>query len=144
MKAAYSDQKLTLKDYGIAVLKFVGVILALGICLSIANRMLPDDWRLKYAFQYSVDSERVTVARKPHDCDWSSTPLGNKHCHYKAMITIRNSENQIVGGTSVKLATSTTGEPIISYDDGETWKINPAGNNLKPVSVSVFWRKVED
>ena len=144
MKAAYSDQKLTLKDYGIAVLKFVGVISALAICLLIAQWMLPDDWRLKYAIEYSVDSERVTVEHKPHDCDWSSAPLGNKHCHYKAMITIRNSEKQIVGGTSVKLATSTTGEPIISYDDGETWKINPAGNNLKPVGVSVFWRKVED
>ena len=144
MKAAYFDQKPTLKNYGIAVLKFVGVIVALGIFLLLAQWMLPDDWRLKYAFQYSVDSERVTVEHKPHDCDWRSAPLGNKHCHYKAMITIRNSENQIVGGTSVGLATSTTGEPIISYDDGETWKINPAGNNLTPIGVNVFWRKVED
>jgi hypothetical protein len=34
------------------------------------------------AFIETVDVKNVTVMPKPHDCEWDTPPLGNKHCHY--------------------------------------------------------------
>src|ERR1700747_1452190 len=45
---------------------------------------LPDDWRIKYAAERWtdadwIDTDQVIVERKPHTCEWSSAPLGDKH-----------------------------------------------------------------
>jgi hypothetical protein len=42
------------------------------------------DWFLKwlYAGKFNVTMEQVTVAKKPHDCDFMQAPMGSKNCHY--------------------------------------------------------------
>jgi hypothetical protein len=47
------------------------------------------EWFLKwsYANHYKVTTEQVTVAKKPHDCDFMQAPMGSKNCHYKPVAT---------------------------------------------------------
>jgi hypothetical protein len=40
-----------------------------------------------YALQNNVDPEKVTIIPKPHDCDFDKAPIGNKECHYEAVVT---------------------------------------------------------
>ena len=137
-----------LENLCLAILKFCGKALLvtglLGGIVWVGWWLLPDDSTTKYTFQYDVAKNHVTIDPKPHNCDWDSAPLGSKHCHYEKLVMVLNSENQVVGGTGVAIGTSTTGKPIISFDGGKTWQINPAGNNLGARSVYVAWRKVED
>ena len=41
-----------------------------------------------YALTREVPLERVDVAKKPHDCEFLTAPIGVKHCHYDAKILI--------------------------------------------------------
>jgi hypothetical protein len=68
-----SDLKKTLA-WALAVLCVIGVISYLAT-YGVSYR----GW---VAFTDSVNIENVTVAPKPHDCEWDSAPLGSKHCHY--------------------------------------------------------------
>jgi hypothetical protein len=36
--------------------------------------------------QNDVPVERVSIQLKPHDCEWSKAPLGDKNCHFEASI----------------------------------------------------------
>jgi hypothetical protein len=58
--------------------------------------LLPADWRIKYASEYMLDPEQVAIEHKPHDCDWDSAPLGNKHCHYEEFVTVFNRDGKII------------------------------------------------
>jgi len=44
----------------------------------------PDKY--SYGFTYSVDSHNVFVDKKPTNCDWGHSPLGEKGCHYKKIV----------------------------------------------------------
>src|SRR6202035_5024976 len=70
------------------------------------------DSNLRYAFEYGVNLSAVNKDPKPHDCDWSKAPIGNKECHYEVEVV----KTRIREGVDQK-----TGKPIISYDDGSTW-----------------------
>ncbi|HET6181477.1 MAG TPA: hypothetical protein VFE61_31455 [Candidatus Sulfotelmatobacter sp.] len=48
----------------------------------------------------------VLTTPKPSDCDWSTRPLGNKHCHYKSIV-MRAGDDQ----TQIKV----TWERVIDY-----------------------------
>ena len=83
-----------------------------------------------YAAKYNVNDSYVVMNRKPHDCEWVSAPLGDKHCHYKVEVS------------SVRTGTSKDGTtPLVSYDEGKTWSFNT--DHVKP-SVVVSWTKVEE
>lgn len=66
-------------------------------------------WR--YAFRYNTTSKHVYIDKKSHDCEFLAAPIGNKHCDYSATVSV------------IRWATSTTGNPIISYDNGKTWTV---------------------
>jgi hypothetical protein len=40
-----------------------------------------------YALRNHVEPDRVTIMPKPHDCDFSKAPLGDKECHYESVVT---------------------------------------------------------
>lgn len=74
--------------------------------------------------------EQMTVSARPHDCEWGSAPLGDKHCHYDAQVQ------------TVRTTIATDGKtPLVSYDEGKTWSVN--GWGATP-SISVSWVKVEE
>jgi hypothetical protein len=93
-----------------------------------------------YAMRYSIPGEKVIRPAKPHDCEWSAAPLGEKNCHYRAMVS------------TIKSAMDQHGKAMTSYDDGKTWYMNdgsdftdtPIPNNVKATSVSVAWERVQD
>ena len=94
--------------------------------------------RLRYSAQYDVPAAKITVEDKPHDCNFFAAPLGSKYCHHERAVQ------------AVYWATSTTGTPIVSYDDGKTWStFTPdAGVNVPQYktleSVYIGWEKKPD
>jgi hypothetical protein len=88
-----------------------------------------------YSVRYGVRYDRVLVDKEPTDCDWSHAPLGGKGCVYHKVVS------------TVRWATSTTGDPIVSYDDGKTWStFTPDANDKAPPystveSASITWHK---
>ncbi len=93
-------------------------------------------WR--YSIQYGVPDEKIHRADKPHDCAFLAAPLGEKYCHYKLVLT------------TVRWATSITGNPIVSYDEGKTWSIfAPEVGSTVPKyptveDVDLGWEKVDE
>jgi hypothetical protein len=86
--------------------------------------LLPDDWRIKYAAEYMLDPDQVAVERRPHDCEWNSAPLGDKHCHYEAMVTVYNQDGKVI-------------ETSFGKPDSEP-------SDQKPTKARVEWRRITD
>jgi hypothetical protein len=84
-----------------------------------------DESELRFRLQYGDD---VSVAAKPHDCDFFGAPLGNKYCSYEP-------HAQIVMYSQDK------GEAIISYDEGKTWAWNPGGPTENKRITFIDWIK---
>jgi hypothetical protein len=38
---------------------------------------------LWYSIKYHVPVDRISIGKKPHDCDFWSAPIGRKNCHYE-------------------------------------------------------------
>jgi|HubBroStandDraft_1064217.scaffolds.fasta_scaffold153407_2 hypothetical protein len=119
-----------------STVQWVGIIL-IGIWLwSLPGEIWHSKWR--YSTFYDIPESEIYVPDKPHDCAFLAAPLGEKYCHYERNVSITH------------WATSTTGNPIASYDDGKTWNIfdPPAGTQVPRVStvkeVYVGWEKKED
>ena len=110
-------------DEGLGCL-FILALLAFGVWFGIWGK----DSALRYSVQYKTDRDRVTVDRKPTDCDFMHAPLGRKDCHYVKRVFVANHSR------------NSEGQPIVSYDDGKTWYLNPGGYD-QGVSVSVEWVK---
>ena len=89
-----------------------------------------DDSKLRYEIQY-YDTE-VIVEDMPPDCDFMTAPLGRKNCSFQKNVAIVLFSKDIQKG-----------EPIISYDDGETWDWN-RGGPTNGGRVHVFWVRTED
>jgi len=110
------------------------------ILVGIGLWSLPGDiWHSKwrYALSYGIQSSNVYVQDQPHDCAFFAAPLGTKYCHYERTASI------------TRWATSQTGNPIISYDDGKTWStFDPAPEHAPqyPTVKAVFigWEKKVD
>jgi len=86
--------------------------------------------KLRYAIQYGVDFDRITIEDAPHDCDWDRAPLGNKGCHYKKDVVV------------IKVRTDSTGARLVSYDEGKTWTFTTADSPVTS-SVTIYYEKVE-
>lgn len=41
--------------------------------------------RLRYSLQYGVPY--ASVPKKPHDCEWGTAPIGEKHCSYEIEVS---------------------------------------------------------
>lgn len=84
------------------VFKYAGAcIILLYVLLCVLWWLLPDDSETKYALGYWIEADRfgtdqVVIERKPHNCEWSSAPLGDKHCHYKAIVTPLDQNGKVI------------------------------------------------
>ena len=114
--------------FGLAVLPEI-----LGVLGPVATWIAPGNkaaYFLRYAFEANVSYDQVFVADKPRDCDFLTAPMGNKLCRYETVVQ------------TVRISTSTTGQAIVSYDEGETWRLIDADATVVP-SVTVMWIKVQ-
>ncbi len=112
-----------------------------GILVAVWVVSLPSDiWHSKwrYSLSYNVPSSKVIVQSKPHNCAFFAAPIGEKYCHYDRDVS------------TVEWATSTTGQPIISTDEGKTWSVFDPDPAVKVPStptveeVDISWEKKEE
>jgi hypothetical protein len=109
----------------------VGVIIFLGIVAWLAWSWFSDTkWR--YALQYGIDNDQVTIGDRPHDCDFMHAPLGDKGCRYdKVVYVVKRSKDP------------KTSRPMISYDDGKTWDWNDGDLSPSGTSINIGWNRVD-
>jgi len=88
------------------------------------------DWQWVYALKYDVKSAQVMIEKKPHSCEWDTSPLGNKHCHYERVISM------------VLIRWADDGRRLVSYDN-ETWYLVDPSVSVSP-SVTVSWSRVDE
>jgi hypothetical protein len=67
-----------------AVLKALACVAVFALVVEIVQ---VGPTRLYYAMENGVDPDRVTTIPKPHDCDFSKAPIGDKECHYEVVVT---------------------------------------------------------
>jgi hypothetical protein len=62
-----------------------------GIPASFVWSITPDFIRypLFYSIRYQVPHRRVVVDKKPDDCEWWHSPLGDKGCHYEKFVLVQ-------------------------------------------------------
>jgi hypothetical protein len=98
------------------------------------------DWMnvIWYSVKYEVSLDQVHMGTKPRDCDWGHAPLGDKGCHFKAVVVAYNAAGYMVGVDDAPKtpALDTTGLTPVPN------QLLPA--NLKIKSVGVRWTKVTD
>jgi hypothetical protein len=97
-----ATDSFTIKDW-FYVLVFLAVFL--GIPAWGIWNICPDT--IKYGLLYQIGRSNVHVEKKPSDCEWGHAPIGDKGCHYEKQVS------------TVRWATSTTGLPIVSLDEGK-------------------------
>jgi len=113
------------------VLVWIVLGLLYGAGAYVADWIFPEsEWATKW--RYSLDSELrnadFVFDKHPHDCEFLSAPMGDKHCHYdKVVATIR-----IRNGQSGR---------EMSHDDGRTWSPAESGDRA---TVFVSWNKVDE
>jgi hypothetical protein len=90
------------------------------------------DNAVHYAVRYNVPFESVTIAPKPHDCEFLTAPIGDKHCDYETDVAA------VRTNTDIK-----THKPIVSFDDGKTWNWDTGSFPATP-SVTVNWKRVNN
>jgi predicted membrane channel-forming protein YqfA (hemolysin III family) len=119
----------TIVSTAFSVLFLGGILFAAGGYVAV---WFAPDKRWAYEWRYSLEKDMkgavVTVERKPHDCDFTTAPLGAKHCHYERQLnTVR-----------VRMK---AGQRMVSYDEGRTWA--PDDGSSQP-AVWVTWHRVDD
>ena len=94
--------------------------------------------KFRYAVQYDTKTDKVSIDKRPRDCDFLIAPLGDKNCHYEREVS------------TLWKKRSNTAIPTVSYDEGKTWsEFTPAPNEYVPryftiKEVTVGWVKKDD
>lgn len=84
-------------------------------------------WR--YSLEQDLDGANVVADRKPHDCEFLTAPIGDKHCHYdKRVMTVRVRNAESAGA-------------MVSYDEGKTWQT--ADPSVRR-TVLVAWERITE
>lgn len=93
----------------------------------IVDSIFPEtEWATKwrYSSEDGLKDAVYVIDNQPHNCEFWSAPIGDKHCHYdKVVHTIR-----VRNG-------------LMSYDEGKSW--SQATPDVR-VSVFVSWSKIEE
>jgi hypothetical protein len=132
---AVGKVELAVKDKVSTVQAVLYIVIGVWL-VSLPGQIWHAKWR--YALAYGVSSDNVQVSDHPHDCNFWAAPLGEKYCHYERTVS------------TVRWGTSTTGNPIISYDEGKTWSVfTPNPHNKVPQystvkEVYITWDKKDD
>ena len=87
---------------------------------------------LRYELQYSVPAEKVSISKRPTDCDFLTAPIGRKHCDYKKIVTVAKFDKD-----------QPTGRPVYSTDGGNTWHWNDGGAS-EGLFIHVSWERQLD
>ena len=72
----------TVKSYDGSLWLWIAVLLVIAFW----NDVWFSKWRL--AVYYGIDSSHVEVDKEPHDCEFLTSPLGEKHCSYHSAVIL--------------------------------------------------------
>jgi hypothetical protein len=126
---------------GLAMLALVGFLIW---------TLLPESWTdpWKYSVIYGTNSNSVNYISKPKDCEFIHAPLGEKSCHYDKGIHGYNAAGVLVAGDDApQYSISTLNKPIVSYDNGKSWRVIPEGErrpDATVVKIEIDWVKVKE
>lgn len=123
------------KLLGKGLLWVIGIFLFIGVSANVAPSVFPES-RWAYGLKYSTDSSRVTIDPKPGDSDFLYSPVGDKGCHYKKIVSV-----------ILYSRDRTTNKPIVSDDGGRTWRRDeeiPDGGPIPMAIVIVTWEKAQE
>ena len=135
---------------GLVILVIAGIALWYGV-------VRDSDWLAKgnAKSQYGVpDSKIRIVGDRPHDCEFLTAPLGEKHCSYKReyraeWLTLSTTNEPIVYGNNQE-SPPTACSSIDTDFAHRCYPINDLGPDEHPTagwharSVEIHWRKVEE
>lgn len=79
---------------GIAGLFIVGMLYGVGGY--VADWMFPDSplaIRWRYSLESTVEHPVYFIDKRPHDCEFLTAPIGDKHCHYDRNVSINQNHN---------------------------------------------------
>jgi hypothetical protein len=109
--------------------------------------------KIRYALWYSVPTDKVTIEKKPSDCNFFRSPMGDKACHYARQVNIVLVNNANTWGgqsisydngeTWIRTGKNSYGTPIVSRDGGTTWSTDSVPAHTDP-GVVVSWEKKDD
>jgi hypothetical protein len=91
------------------------IFLSIIILVAIWPYLSLDPVKSWYALKNAVPVQRVEIDKKPHDCEFTTAPLGHKNCHYDPVIA------------KIMWSTSPSGDSIKSADGGKTWETHVPG-----------------
>lgn len=115
------------------------------------------DWLARFHAnsQYGVPDRKIQIAgNRPHDCEFMTAPLGEKHCTYTReyraeWFTLSKSNQPIVYGTNQE-SPPTACSSVDTDFAHRCYYINDLGPDEHPTaawharSVEIHWRKVEE
>jgi hypothetical protein len=80
----------------------LGGVIGIVIIVTFFGWLFDAAWFYKtfYTMSYDMDLGRVEIAKKPHDCEFMTAPLGEKNCHYQRVTN------------KVEWATNANGQPM--------------------------------
>ncbi len=66
------------------------------ILLVVGASVLWANWDTTWVLsaRFKVDAENIYVERKPHDCDFLSAPIGQKHCSYESVYQVTDDHDR--------------------------------------------------
>jgi len=116
------------------------VILGLATLAVIGWFVMPVNSAVRYAIVYNVGRDKVFVAPRPHDCDWLSAPLGDKHCHYSPVVAKFAAGGKLIDPPPFLPSDTFSGYVSSSGKVLDEYVVH----GVPPVSVQVWWRKIND
>ena len=87
---------------------------------------------IRYQYQYDAPAERVSIAKRPNDCEFMTAPLGRKNCDYEKQVDVYKFDRD-----------PNAKRPVVSTDGGKSWSWNDGGPT-SGTQVIVWWKKVDD
>ena len=135
VETAVARVEQTVKDKWSSV-TMIGWLFLGALLWNVPGQIWHAKWR--YALSYGVSSDKVFGGYHPHNCAFLAAPLGEKYCHYEREIS------------TLRWSTSTTGNAIVSWDEGKTWTVfTPDAGVSVPrydtvQEVYINWKKIEE
>jgi hypothetical protein len=78
------DAKLIL----IGCVGFVVAVILVNLLSPLSPYLSAGPVRSWYALTNDIPVEHVMLTKKPHDCEFETAPIGSKHCHYDAKVSV--------------------------------------------------------
>ena len=93
LSAAFSELRVVARLVAKLAIYIFLFFVAITVCVLCAPYVFPESsWA--YELSEDVNTKNVHIQAKPHDCDWSKAPIGDKECHFKRIVEVETIDNK--------------------------------------------------